>query len=77
VVVRDDEDPVADPRAPGGDHEVLLAREWMASVPLDREVGELDPEKRRARNVPIEVQVSARLPAVELVGAVDEAVFDQ
>jgi len=49
----------------------------MTPLPLDREVGELDTEERRRRDVRLEVQLPARLPAVELIGAVDEAVFDQ
>jgi hypothetical protein len=49
----------------------------MPSLPFDREVGELLPEERRARDMRLQVQLPARLPAVELVGAVDEAVLDQ
>jgi hypothetical protein len=77
VVVGDDEDPLADPGTPGGGREVLVARQRMSALPLDREVGELDAEKRRARDVRVEVQLPTRLPAIELVGAVDEAVLDQ
>jgi hypothetical protein len=77
VVVGDDEDAVADPSPPGRFGEIRLARERMASLPLDREVGELLAEERRARNVALEVEVSAGLPPVELVRAVDELVLDQ
>jgi hypothetical protein len=49
----------------------------MAALSLDREVGELDAEERRAWNVRLEVELTPDLPAVELVGAVDEAVLDQ
>jgi hypothetical protein len=49
----------------------------VASLPLDREVGELDAEEGSSGNVRLEIQLSTRLPAVELVGAVDEAILDQ
>jgi hypothetical protein len=77
VVIGDDEHAVADSRAIRGGREVLLARQGMTPLPLDRKVGELDTEVRRPRDVRLEVQLPARLPAVELIGAVDEAVFDQ
>jgi hypothetical protein len=77
VVVRDDEHSITDPRTACGGREVLLARQRVAPLPLDREVRELDAEKRRAWNVRLEVELAPGLPAVELVGAVDEAVLDQ
>jgi hypothetical protein len=77
VVIGDDEDPLADPGSPRSGREVLLARQRVTPLPLDREVGQLDPEERRAGDVRVEVQLPTRLPAVELVGAVDEAVLDQ
>ena len=77
VVVGDDEHAVADPSARGRGGKVLPARQRMPSLPFDREVGELLPEERRARDMRFQVQLPARLPAVELVGAVDEAVLDQ
>jgi len=48
----------------------------MPSLPFDREVGELDPEERRARDVRLEVQVAPRLPVGQRVGAVDERVVE-
>jgi hypothetical protein len=77
VVVRDDEHPLADARTPCRGREALLARQRMPTLPLDREVGQLDAEEGCAGNVPLEVQLTTGLPAVELVGAVDEAVVDQ
>jgi hypothetical protein len=77
VVVGDDEHTVADPGPPGRLGEVLRARKRVASLPLDREVGELLAEERRARDVGLEVEVSAGFPPVELVRAVDELVVDQ
>jgi hypothetical protein len=77
VVVGDDEYALADPRATRGGREIVLARQRMAPLPLDREIGQLDAEKRSAWNMRLEIQVTTRLPAVELVGAVDEAVLDQ
>jgi hypothetical protein len=49
----------------------------VPSLPFDREVGELLAEECGARDMRLEVQLPTRLPAVELVGAVDEAVLDQ
>jgi len=49
----------------------------MPTLPFDREVRELDAEERGPGNVRLEVQVPSGLPAVELVGAVDEPVVDQ
>jgi len=49
----------------------------MAPLPFDRHVGELLAEERRAGNVCLEVELAPGFPAVELVGAVDEAVLDQ
>jgi len=77
VVVGDDEHAVGDSRPPGRGREVLPARQRMPSLPFDREVGELRAEESGARDMRLEVQLPARLPAVELVGAVDEAVLDQ
>jgi hypothetical protein len=77
MVVRDDEHTVADAGAAGGGREVLLAGQGMAPLPFDRQVGQLDAEERRAGYVCLEVELAPRLPAVELVGAVDEAVLDQ
>ena len=57
--------------------EYKATRQRMPALPFDREVGELRPEERGARNMRLEVQLPARLPAVELVGTVDEAVLDQ
>jgi hypothetical protein len=74
VVVRDDEDAVADPGPPGGGREVVVARQRMAALAFDRQIGQLDAEKRRARNVRLEVELPPGLPAVERVRAVDEPV---
>jgi hypothetical protein len=77
VVVGDDEHAVADPGTTRRGGEVVLARQGMPPLPFDREVGELDAEERRAGNVCLEVALVPCLPAIELVGAVDEAVLDQ
>jgi hypothetical protein len=39
VVVRDDEDAVADPGPPGGGREVVVARQRMAALAFDRQIG--------------------------------------
>jgi hypothetical protein len=77
VIVGHDEHAVADPRTSCGGREILLARQRVAPLPFDREGRELDAEKRRAWNMRLEVELAPGLPAVELVGAVDEAVLDQ
>jgi hypothetical protein len=78
VVVRDDEDPVSNPRPRGRGAECLRARQRVTPLPLDREVRELvDPEEGRARDVPFEVALPTGLDAREVVAAVDEPVLDQ
>jgi hypothetical protein len=77
VVVRDDEHPVADARATCCGRELLRARQRVPALALDREIGELDAEEGGSGDVGLEVQLAPGFPAVELVGAVDEAVLDQ
>jgi len=78
VVVRDDEDSVADPGPPGCGHKRLLARERVPALPLDGQVGErVDPEERRTRNMLVEIRLAAGLDAVQRVAAVDEPILDQ
>jgi hypothetical protein len=77
VVVGDDEHALPDPCPADRRRERLRARERVSPLAFDREVGELVAEERCARNVRLEVQLLPRLPAVELVGAVDEPVLDQ
>jgi hypothetical protein len=78
VVVRDDEDAVADPRSAGGGCEDPGARERMPTAAGHGEIRQLvDPEERRARDVLLEVRLPSRLDAVERVTAVDELVPDQ
>jgi hypothetical protein len=77
VVVCHHEDAVRDPRPPRRSREGILPRQRVAALALDRQVGELDAEERRAGDVGLEVEVAPGLPAVELVCAVDEAVVDQ
>jgi hypothetical protein len=75
VVVGDDEDAVLDPGPRGGGGKTLRARQRVPSLPLERQIRELaDPEKRRAGDVGLEVRLSPRLDAREVVPAVDEAV---
>jgi len=41
VVVGDDEDTLADPRAPGGDRKVVRGRQRMPSPPFHGQIGQL------------------------------------
>jgi hypothetical protein len=75
MVVRDDEDAVADPRVRSGRSKRVRARQRVPTTPLGREVGELvDPEERRAGDVLVKVGLASRLDPCEVVGAVDEPV---
>jgi hypothetical protein len=76
VVVRDDKDALADPGPPRGRRKVGVTREWMPSLALNRQIRELDSQKRRPRHVRLQVQVAPRLPLVERVRAVDEPILD-
>jgi hypothetical protein len=76
VVIGNDEDALADPRPPRGRRKVGVTREWMPSLALNREIRELDSQKRCPRDVRLQVQVAPRLPLVERVRAVDEPILD-
>jgi len=75
VVVRDDEDALANPRVRRGRGKRARARQRVPPAALRREVGELvDPEERCAGDVLVKVGLEARLDPCEVVGAVDEPV---
>jgi hypothetical protein len=78
VVVGDDEDAFADPGAPCGRCEVVRAGQRMTAPTLDGQVRQrVDPEKRRPRNVLLQICLTPDLDPIERVAAVDELVADQ
>jgi hypothetical protein len=78
VVIRDHEDTVADPRAPGRRRDRLLARKRVPALALGGQVGEIgNAEERRTGNVLGEIRLEPGLDAFERVAAVDELVPDQ
>ncbi len=77
MVVRDDEDALADPGPRCGSRECFGAGQRMPPLPFDGEIGELLAQKRSAGDMRLQVQLSPSLDAVELVRAVDEAILDQ
>jgi hypothetical protein len=78
VVVGDHEDAVANAGVAGGRSERVRVWQRVPPAALDHEIGErVDPEKRRARDMPLQVRVAAGVDAVERVAAVDEPVSDQ
>ena len=74
VVVGDHEHALADSRPARRGREVLIPRKRVTPLPFDRQIRKLRAEERGARDVRLEVELPTRLPAIELVGAVDEPV---
>jgi len=78
VVLGDDEDAVADPRAGRRLRERLRGWERVPPRSADRKIRQLvDPEERRVGNVLAKVRLSSCLDALERVSAIDEAEVDQ
>jgi hypothetical protein len=77
VVIGDDEDVLPNAGPARGRRERIVPGQRMPPLALDRQVGQLDAEERRAGNVRLEVEIPTRFPLVERIRAVGEPVLDQ